>query len=100
MVWNRQPPQGKPFLRLGPNSQPRMAIIPGTDVSYLIDDSDVDLYQYGNDWFLVDSGVWYRASSWRGAFFRIFHSSLPPAVVRVPAPDPQTRASPTRYLSR
>jgi len=88
---------GNASFGLGPNSQPRMAIIPGTDVSYLIDDSDVDLYQYGNDWFLVDSGVWYRASSWQGPFFSISQSSVPRTVIRIPAGYRKTWASPTGY---
>jgi hypothetical protein len=76
---------GTGSFRLDSNSTPRMALVPNTDVYYLTDDSDVDLYRYGSDWYLVDNGTWYHASSWRGPFFSISMSSAPRAVVRIPA---------------
>jgi hypothetical protein len=65
--------------------EPRMPIIPGTDVYYMRDESDYDLYRYGNAWYLVDNGDWYRATSWRGPFIRIRRSAVPEAVYRIPS---------------
>lgn len=65
--------------------QPRMAIIPNTDVYYLRGESDADLYRYRNSWYLVDDGNWYRADSWRGPFFRVRMGDVPSPVVRIPA---------------
>lgn len=65
--------------------EPRMSIIPGTSVYFNREESDADLYRYGNSWYLVDDGIWYRATSWRGPFIRISSGSVPSAVFRVPA---------------
>ncbi len=62
-----------------------MAIIPETNVSYLRDESDYDLYQYGGSWYLMDGGNWYRARSWRGPFVYIARSTVPEAVLTIPA---------------
>ena len=35
-------------------TEPRMAGIPGTAVSYMLDDSEYDLYRVGTSWYLVD----------------------------------------------
>jgi hypothetical protein len=77
--------RGAGSFRLGINEEPSMAIIPGTRVYYLRDDSDVDLYRYGNTWYMVDNGVWHRASSWRGPFYRITMGSVPNVVLTIPA---------------
>ena len=62
-----------------------MSIVPGTSVYFNREESDVDLYRYGNSWYLVDDGVWYRATSYRGPFVRISTGSVPNAVFRIPA---------------
>jgi len=67
------------------DTAPRMAIIPNSDVYYLRDEADYDLYRYGNSWYLVDDGYWYRANTWRGPFLRIRTGSVPSAVMRIPS---------------
>lgn len=65
--------------------EPRMSIIPGTSVYYLREEADYDLYRYGNSWYMVDDGIWYRATSWRGPFARIAAGSVPRAVFEIPS---------------
>lgn len=67
------------------DSPPSMSIIPGTSVYFMRDDADYDLYRYGNSWFLVDSGNWYRAPSWRGPFVRIRTNAVPRTVFTIPS---------------
>ena len=66
-------------------SAPSMAVIPDSRVYYLRDESDLDLYRYGNDWYYVDDGTWYRASSWRGPFLAMRSSNVPAEILNVPA---------------
>jgi hypothetical protein len=66
-------------------TMPRMAIIPDTRVYYVRDESDLDLYQYGNRWYLVENGAWYQASSWRGPFVSIRANAVPREVMTVPS---------------
>lgn len=66
-------------------TEPRMRIIPDTDVYYIRDASDYDLYQYEGTWYLNDAGDWYQASSWRGPFARMEVSGIPYEVATVPA---------------
>ncbi len=77
--------RGRGSFHIGLNNEPSMAIIPGTRVFYLRDDSDVDLYRYGNTWYMVDNGTWYRAGSWRGPFYRITMGSVPDVVLEIPS---------------
>jgi len=65
--------------------QPRMAIIPGSSVYYLRDESDADLYRYRDNWYLVDDGVWYRADSWRGPFYSLRTMDVPTPILRIPS---------------
>jgi hypothetical protein len=66
-------------------SPPHMSIIPDTDVYFMRNEADYDLYRYGDTWYLVDNGLWYRAASWRGPFYRIRMSSVPTAVTDIPS---------------
>ena len=77
--------RGSGSFHVGLNNEPRMAIIPGTRVFYLRDESDVDLYRYGSNWYMVDNGTWYRAGSWSGPFYRITMSSVPGVVLEIPS---------------
>lgn len=77
--------RGSGSFHVGLNNEPSMAIIPGTRVFYLRDESDVDLYRYGNNWYMVDNGTWYRAGSWSGPFYRVTMSSVPGAVLEIPS---------------
>src|SRR5215216_2020637 len=46
-------------------TQPRMRRVGDTDVYYIRDTSDWDVYQFESTWYLNDQGRWYRAGSWR-----------------------------------
>lgn len=65
--------------------EPRMRIIPDTDVYYIRDASNYDVYQFEGTWYLNDRGDWYRASSWRGPFVRMESNGLPVEIATVPA---------------
>ena len=67
------------------DSAPNMSIIPGSNVYFMRDQADYDLYRYGNSYYLVDDGYWYRAPSWRGPFIRIRATAVPSAVFSIPA---------------
>jgi len=64
--------------------QPRVSIIPNTSVYYVRDASNYDLYQFGNSWYLVDQGNWYRSNNWRGPFISVQVGSVPRDVVTIP----------------
>lgn len=64
-------------------SEPRVVAVPNTRV-YYVQNHDYDLYRYGNYWYYVDDGYWYRASSWRGPFVQVRVSSVPRSVYSVP----------------
>src|SRR5688572_25037965 len=66
-------------------TEPNMAIIPETRVYYLRDEADYDLYRYGNAWYLVENGTWYRSGSWRGAFVAVRPSAVPMEILTIPA---------------
>ena len=65
-------------------SEPDYVVIPGTQVYYVDDYYDSDLYRYGGWYYLVDDGYWYRARSYRGPFIRIDYRSVPRQFVYVP----------------
>jgi len=57
-------------------SQPDVALIPGTDV-YYVDNSDYDLYRYGDFWYYYYDGGWYRADDIDGPFYFISYTTVP-----------------------
>lgn len=64
--------------------QPTMNVIPHTDVFFTTDQTDYDLYWYGNSWYLADDGQWYRSDNWRGPFVSVSFNSVPSPVVGIP----------------
>jgi len=70
-------------VRMG--MRPAMAIIPNTRVFYSTSDTDYDLYRYGDTWFLVDNGHWYRSYSWRGPFYSVSRRYVPGEILTIPA---------------
>lgn len=64
--------------------RPRMSVIADTDIQSIQDAADYDLYHYGTDWYLVDNGAWYHASSWSGPFVSISFGNVPADVRNVP----------------
>jgi hypothetical protein len=65
--------------------EPRMRIIPDTDVYYIRDASEYDVYQFEGTWYLNDNSEWFRASSWRGPFVSIRPVDIPIQIATVPA---------------
>lgn len=66
-------------------SEPRMRRIADTDVYYIRDASDYDLYQFEGTWYLNDNGSWYRAGTWRGPFVTIEADVIPYEISTVPS---------------
>jgi len=64
-------------------SPPTVAIIPGTQVSYLRN-SDYDMYQYGTDWYMNYNGTWYRGSNYSGPYVTVESTTVPQPIVTVP----------------
>ena len=65
-------------------SEPDYVVVPGTQVYYVDDYYDRDLYRYGTWYYMVDDGYWYRARSYRGPFIRIDFRSVPRQFAYVP----------------
>jgi hypothetical protein len=65
-------------------SEPDYVVVPGTQVYYVDDYYDRDLYRYGSWYYMVDDGYWYRARSYRGPFIRIDYRSVPRQFAYVP----------------
>jgi hypothetical protein len=70
--------------RLGFYEQPSMIRVPGTRVFYT-HDSDLDVYRYGNYWYMNYNGDWYRAASYRGPWMFVGYRSVPREVYTVPS---------------
>jgi len=77
--------------------KPRMSRVPGTNVTYAQRARDYDLYRHRGTWYLVDDGVWYRATSWRGPFLTIRASSVPRAVLTIPSRYRRDWSEPASY---
>lgn len=70
---------GRTFSR-----KPSMGTIPSSNVTYARRAGDFDLYRLHGTWYLVDNGVWYRSTSWRGPFLSIRAASVPREVLTIP----------------
>jgi hypothetical protein len=64
-------------------SEPDIVLVPRTRV-YYVRNYDRDLYRYGNMWYLVDDGYWYRSRSYRGPFIRVSLRTVPREIYSVP----------------
>jgi hypothetical protein len=69
---------------LGFNDMPTMVRVPGTRV-YYTQDSDYDVYRYGNYWYMNYNGDWYRASGYSGPWIFVGYRSVPRDVYMVPS---------------
>jgi hypothetical protein len=67
------------------STKPSMGVIPNSSVTYARQAADFDLYRLHGTWYLMDNGVWYRSTSWRGPFLTIRASSVPSEVLTIPA---------------
>ncbi|HET9252362.1 MAG TPA: hypothetical protein VFP58_09610 [Candidatus Eisenbacteria bacterium] len=66
-------------------AEPKMHVIPNTDVMYQRRAPGYDLYRYADRWFLVDDGEWFEGTTWRGPFVAAVVESLPEPVTFIPA---------------
>jgi len=69
---------------LGFYDEPNVVAVPGRVGVYYVQDSDQDLYRYGNTWYMNYNGDWYRASSYSGPFTFVGYRSVPEPVYTVP----------------
>jgi len=69
---------------LGFYDTPTLVRVSGRGV-YYVQDSDNDVYRYGNYWYLNYNGDWYRASSYRGPWIFVGFRSVPSDVYSVPS---------------
>ena len=71
----------------GPNlgfyEMPNLIRVPGRGV-YYVQDSDYDVYRYGNYWYMNYNGDWYRSSSYRGPWVFVGYRSVPRDIYTVP----------------
>ena len=65
-------------------AEPKMHVIPNTDVYYQRRAPGYDLYRYADHWYLVDDGEWFESASWRGPFLAAVTDSLPEPVTFIP----------------
>ena len=75
LYWN----QGKRIT-----AEPKMHVIPNTDVYYQRRAPGYDLYRYADRWYLVDDGEWFEASTWRGPFRAADIPNLPEQMTVIP----------------
>lgn len=64
--------------------QPRGYFVPDYNVWYY-QNSDYDMYRYGNVWYMNDGGYWYSSRSWRGPFVGVRYASVPTQIIRIPS---------------
>ena len=65
-------------------AEPKMHVVPNTDVYYQRRAPGYDLYRYADRWYLVDDGDWFESASWRGPFLAAVFDSLPEPVTFIP----------------
>lgn len=66
--------------------EPRVVVIPETEV-YYVDDYDelgYDMYRCDDWWYINDGGDWYRSHYYRGPWVSISFSTLPRRILNVP----------------
>jgi hypothetical protein len=68
----------------GTTAEPKMHVIPNTDVYYQRRAPGYDLYRYADHWYLVDDGEWFEGASWRGPFVAALVESLPEQITLIP----------------
>ena len=64
--------------------EPKMNLIPNTDVYYQRRAPGYDFYRYANRWYVVDAGSWFSSASWRGPFASIELADLPDELTAIP----------------
>jgi hypothetical protein len=69
---------------LGFRVAPSVVAVQGDDGVYYVQDSDHDIYRYGNIWYMNYDGDWYRANDYRGPWLFVGYQSVPRSVYSVP----------------
>jgi hypothetical protein len=66
--------------------RPSVMLVPRSNV-YVVEDTpyDYDQFRYGNYWYVVDDGYWYRSRSYRGPFRVVDVRYVPRPIFMVPA---------------
>jgi len=67
------------------STEPDVVAVPGTRGVYYVQDSDTDIYRYGNNWYMNYNGDWYRAGSYNGPWIFVGYRSVPRDVYSVPS---------------
>jgi len=63
--------------------EPRLAVIPGTQV-YYVRDYNYDVYRYGRYWYYNTGSSWYRSRSYRGPWIYVGYQSVPSQFSSIP----------------
>lgn len=94
------PPRGRVVVGPPPpivvETEPRVVLIPETDV-YYAPDVAANLYVVGGFWFYLHDGHWFRGRSYRGPWVFVEERHLPSGLRRIPpgfrrhAPDREER---------
>ncbi len=77
---------GPATIQFSLRSQPDVVYVPEQRV-YVVEDRrcDDDMFRYGDTWWVVREGRWYRARTWRGPFLWVEERRVPRAILLVPA---------------
>src|SRR5258706_2968761 len=63
--------------------QPQIVLVPRTSV-YVVENSDYDMFQCRDVWYVAYEGYWYRASSSDGPFVTVSARSVPREILTLP----------------
>jgi hypothetical protein len=91
-VWAKNTKNTKTTVKVGERyrgtvtftTEPRAVLIPETQV-YYVSDMDADVYRLGDNWYIAETGAWYRATTWGGPFVRVKTNTVPRAIRTIPA---------------
>lgn len=81
------PPRGRVVVAPPPivvETEPRVVLIPETDVYYAPDVATADLYVVGGVWFYFHDDHWFRGRSYRGPWVFVEERRLPPGLRKIP----------------
>jgi hypothetical protein len=57
--------------------EPRLAVMPHTNLWYYSGPSDYDYFRYGSYYYIYNAGYWYRSTRYRGPFVAIREAYVP-----------------------
>ncbi len=63
---------------------PRIAVVPNTRVSRLLEARDQDVFRFGGTWYAYSKNFWYRAAQLEGPYHVVDVTLVPRAVLFVP----------------